>query len=144
MKTILLIHGPNLNALGKRDKKFYGSLTLTQLVSRVKSYAKSFGLKILPFQSNFEGALINFLQNPKHAATGIIINPGALAHYSYALYDAIVDTGVPAVEVHLSNIKTREAWRRRSVTAAACKKMISGKKEEGYFEALRYVKKLIK
>jgi 3-dehydroquinate dehydratase-2 len=140
MKTILLIHGPNLNLLGKRNVKHYGSLTLEKLVALVKSRAKKMGLSIKPFQSNHEGGLIDFLQ--KHAAKsgGIIINAGAFTHYSYALYDALLDANLPAVEVHISNINNREAFRKLSVIAPACKKVISGKKERGYFEALDYFK----
>lgn len=140
MKTILLIHGPNLNLLGRRNIKHYGKLTLKALERTVKQAARDLGLSVKAFQSNHEGALIDFLQ--KHAASsgGVIINPGALAHYSYALHDALLDSGLPCVEVHLSNIRAREKWRRISVTAAACKRVISGKKLRGYIEALKYFK----
>lgn len=141
MKTILLVHGPNLNLLGKRDQRHYGSLTLKALARAVQNKAKTLGLSVKTFQSNHEGALIDFLQKNSHRAAGIIINPGALTHYSYALYDALVDAGLPAIEVHLSKIKMREAWRRKSVIAPACVKTISGKKLKGYFEALNYLKK---
>ena len=140
MKTFLLIHGPNLNFLGKRDKKIYGTLSLKELESKVKIHAKNFGFKVLSFQSNFEGALIDFLQKSGHSADGIIINPGALTHYSYSLHDALLDANLPAVEVHLSEIKHRESWRKKSVTAPACKKLIFGKGIKGYFEAIEYLK----
>ena len=143
MKIILLIHGPNLNMLGQRDVEHYGSLTLAQLVARVKSRAKKIGLNVKAFQSNHEGALIDFLQKNSKASFGIIINAGALTHYSYALYDALLDANLPAVEVHLSDIKNREAFRKISVISSACKKVISGKKIQGYFEALDFLNFLL-
>ena len=136
MSAILLIHGPNLNMLGERDKEHYGSLTLSDIETLVSSEAKKVGFEVRSFQSNHEGALVDFLQKESPNAAGIIINPGALTHYSYALHDALVDTGLPAVEVHLSDINAREEWRRHSVTAPACIGVISGKKEKGYVEAL--------
>ncbi len=136
MKTILLIHGPNLNALGKRDSSQYGNKTLADIEALVAAEAQKLGLEVKAFQSNHEGALIDFLQNEAGSAAGIIINPGALTHYSYALHDAILDTRIPCVEVHLSDIASREPWRRVSVTAPACIAQISGKKEQGYVEAV--------
>src|SRR3989344_1329348 len=141
MKKIILIHGPNLNLLGKRDIKHYGNLTLAVLENIVKKEAKKLRISVIAFQSNYEGALIDFLQKHRHI-DGIIINPGALTHYSYALHDALLDTNLPVVEVHLSNILKREKWRLLSVTAAAFKKVISGKKIDGYLEALYYLNKL--
>lgn len=142
MKKIILIHGPNLNLLGIRDKKHYGNFTLAMLENIVKKEAKKIGIKVTAFQSNHEGALIDFLQKHRHA-DGIIINPGSLTHYSYALHDALLDTNLPATEVHLSNIFKREKWRSVSVTAPACKKIISGEKVAGYLEALHYLNKII-
>ncbi|OGG73362.1 3-dehydroquinate dehydratase [Candidatus Kaiserbacteria bacterium RIFCSPLOWO2_01_FULL_54_20] len=136
MNTILLIHGPNLNMLGERDKEHYGPLTLSDIETLVASEAKKAGFECKAFQSNHEGALIDFLQKESPNAAGIIVNPGALTHYSYALHDALVDTGLPAIEVHLSDINAREEWRRISVTAPACTGVVSGKKEKGYVEAL--------
>lgn len=144
MKTILLIHGANLNLLGKRDIGHYGRLTLSALEKIVQREAKKYNLAIKTFQSNFEGALIDFLQENSPKAAGIIINPGALTHYSYALYDALLDAKLPAVEVHLSKVSKRETWRRISVTAPACKKVINGKKITGYLEALSYLSRLVK
>lgn len=143
MKTILLIHGPNLNMLGKREVKHYGRLTLAQIQSLVRREAKKFGLRLLLFQSNHEGALIDFLQKNSKAACGIIINPGAFAHYSYALHDALIDARLPAIEVHLSDISSREAFRKKSITAAACAGMISGKKQKGYLEAVATLSRII-
>lgn len=136
MKNILLIHGPNLNLLGKRDVKHYGNLDLAGLTKMVASEAKNLGLKIISFQSNHEGELLDFIQQNSGRAAGIIINPGALTHYSYALRDCLSDAGLPCVEVHLSNVNKREKWRRISVTAPACLAKISGKKEQGYLKAM--------
>ena len=136
MITILLIHGPNLNLLGVRDKEQYGSLTLSDIETLVAGEAKKVDFDVKTFQSNHEGALIDFLQKESEHSGGIIINPGALTHGSYALHDALLDTGLPVVEVHLSGINVREEWRRHSVTAPACIGVISGKKEKGYLEAL--------
>ncbi len=141
MNVILLIHGPNLNRLGKRDAQQYGSVTLASIGALVRKEAKKFGYEIRTFQSNSEGELIDFLQVESDQASGIIINPGALTHYSYTLHDAIKDTKLPAVEVHLSEIQSRESWRKISVTAPACIAQISGKKEEGYVEAVALLHK---
>lgn len=141
MKTILLIHGPNLNRLGKRDAQHYGSVTLSDIEELVRAESKKFGYEIKTFQSNHEGELIDFLQANIDTAAGLIINPGALTHYSYALHDALKDSGIPAIEVHLSDIKSREIWRQVSVTAPACLAQISGKKEQGYVEALQALQK---
>ena len=137
MEAILLIHGPNLNLLGARDQKHYGATTLPALEKLVADEAAKSGLEVKTFQSNHEGALIDWLQKESPGASGIIINAGALTHYSYALHDALVDAGLPAVEVHLSDINAREEWRKRSVTAPACISMIAGKKEKGYIEAVQ-------
>lgn len=144
MKTLLLIHGPNLNLLGRRDQSLYGNLSLKSLVSKVRKKAGNLGFALKSFQSNYEGALIDFLQKRAAASCGIIINPGALTHYSYALHDALLDSRLPCVEVHLSNINSRENWRKISVTAPACRKVISGKKLAGYFEAVEFFRPLAK
>jgi 3-dehydroquinate dehydratase-2 len=136
MKKILLMHGPNLNLLGQRDTKNYGHLTLKNIETLCKSEAKKHHLMLSTYQSNHEGDLIDTLQIKAPQCAGIIINPGALTHYSYALYDALLDTKRPIVEVHLSAIKQREKWRSHSVTAPACIKVIWGKKEQGYLEAI--------
>lgn len=143
-KTILLIHGPNLNLLGQRDVNHYGRMTLPKLVGRVKTRAGSLGLKVKAYQSNYEGALLDFLQKQAKTADGIIINAGALTHYSYALYDALLDSKLPAVEVHLSDVKNREAFRKISVIKPACKKVISGKGINGYFDALKFLTTVVK
>jgi 3-dehydroquinate dehydratase-2 len=136
MKQILLIHGPNLNKLGSRDPSIYGSLTLTELQDQVKAKAKDLGYEINAFQSNHEGKIIDFIQQNSSESIALIINPGAYSHYSYAIHDAIIDSQLPAIEVHLSDIQSREPWRAHSVIAPACLHSISGKKIEGYLEAL--------
>ena len=141
MATILLIHGPNLNLLGARETEQYGTKTLADIEALVKSAAEKLGYAVVAFQSNHEGAIIDFLQKESPKAGGIIINPGALTHYSYALHDALRDTKLPAVEVHLSDISSREEWRRISVTLPACIAQVSGKKEAGYIEALELLHK---
>ncbi|MBI4250236.1 type II 3-dehydroquinate dehydratase [Candidatus Uhrbacteria bacterium] len=136
MKKILLIHGPNLNMLGVRESTHYGTLTLADIEREVNEKSLEQGYETVPFQSNHEGALIDWIQEHANNSSGIIINPGAFTHYSYALHDALLDTRLPCVEVHLSDIHNREEWRRHSVIAPACIAQISGKKEQGYQEAL--------
>jgi len=134
---ILLINGPNLNLLGKRDKSIYGDKTLSEIENIIKKKAKSLGLDVVRFQSNSEGALIDFIQKNSPRASGIIINPGALTHYGLSLRDALVDSKLPVVEVHLSNIFAREKWRAKSVIAPIARGQISGSGWKGYVEALR-------
>jgi len=133
---ILLIHGPNLNMLGKRDTALYGDKTLAEIDSLVKKRAQELGVEVLAFQSNSEGALIDFIQAESPEAEGIIINPGALTHYSLSLREALVDGALPVIEVHLSNIYAREEWRHKSVIAPIAKGQISGLGWRGYVAAL--------
>jgi 3-dehydroquinate dehydratase-2 len=133
---ILLIDGPNLNTLGTREPGVYGSMTLAEIRSRVSEKAKELGVELRPFQSNSEGAIIDFIQSEAPNAGGIIINPGALTHYSFALRDALAGSALPAIEVHISNIYGREHFRRRSVTAAVCRGLIAGLGWRGYVAAL--------
>jgi 3-dehydroquinate dehydratase-2 len=137
MNRILLLHGPNLNLLGVREPDRYGTTTLGELETRVGEWGHRMGLVVEPFQSNHEGALIDRLHAARTEVDGIVINAGALTHTSYALHDAIVAVDLPAVEVHISNIKEREPWRRRSVTAPACLYTIYGRGLTGYRDALR-------
>ena len=134
---VLLINGPNLNLLGKRDKSIYGDKTLSEIESILKKEAKSLGADVVSFQSNSEGALIDFIQKNSPRAGGIIINPGALTHYGLSLRDALADSGLPVIEVHLSNIYAREKWRAKSVIAPVAKAQISGSGWQGYVEALK-------
>lgn len=139
MTKILLIHGPNLNRLGKRDPVHYGALTLPELEAHVRKLAEAQGHALESFQSNHEGALIDWIQEKSADAGGILINPGALTHSSYALHDCLVDSGLPCVEVHLSDIKDREPWRAVSVTEPACLKSFYGKQIQSYEEALTFL-----
>lgn len=141
---ILIIHGPNLNLLGKRDQSIYGSLTLEQINSSLKSKARDLGVEIAVFQSNSEGALVDYLQQEAGSSHGIIINPGALTHYGLSLRDALDDCSIPAVEVHISNIYSREEWRRHSVIASVALAQISGLGWRGYVAALEGLAAILK
>jgi 3-dehydroquinate dehydratase-2 len=125
MATIALIHGPNLNLLGERESHIYGVITLEKINLAVAEAAGS-GHAVRPFQSNHEGAIIDHIHDARAWANGILINPGAFTHYSYALRDAITAVKLPTVEVHLSNIHARESFRHTSVTAPVCLGQISG------------------
>ena len=137
MNKLLLLHGPNLNMLGKRDQNHYGSLTLKELEKNLTCMAKSQGYKIQCYQSNYEGKLIKLIQSKSKHCSGIIINPGALSHYSYAIHDALVDCNIPTIEVHLSKISEREKWRQQSVISAACVETIEGLQINGYHQAIK-------
>ncbi len=133
---ILVINGPNLNMLGKRDQSQYGSKTLDEINTAIAEYASELGVEIFNFQSNHEGALIDFIQEQTAGADGIIINPGALTHYGLSLMDALIDAKLPVIEVHLSDIHSREEFRQKSVIEPIAKKQISGHGWQGYIEAL--------
>ena len=137
--TYLVVNGPNLNTLGRRDPAIYGTLTLQEIQDRITRRGKELGVDLSFFQSNSEGAIIDHLQQNGPSCEGVIINPGALTHYSVALRDALADLTVPIVEVHLSNIHAREAFRRRSVTAGAVSGQIAGLGGRGYVAALEYL-----
>lgn len=136
MKSVLLLHGANLNRLGKRDPEHYGTVTLSDLVERVRSHGRTLGLRVQAFASNHEGELIDAIQEATSWADGAIVNLGAYSHTSYALHDAIVDFGRPVVEVHLSKVSEREPWRRTSVIRPACVAGFEGLGPEGYDRAL--------
>lgn len=136
MNKVLLLHGVNLNALGRRDPKHYGTSSLDELVERVRAWATERGLTLRHEQSNHEGDLVDALQAQREWADGALINAGAWTHTSYALHDALVDFGKPVVEVHLSKVSEREAWRRVSVLRPACVSHVEGRGVEGYRVAL--------
>ena len=133
---ILLINGPNLNMLGTREPEIYGSETLPELVAALRAYAQLHGVEMKDFQSNIEGEIVTAIQDARHWATGLIINPGAYTHYSIAIRDAISSIDLPVVEVHISNVHAREAFRHHSVLSAVCMGVLAGFGRTGYFMAL--------
>jgi 3-dehydroquinate dehydratase-2 len=133
---LLVIHGPNLNLLGEREPEVYGSMTLKQLNAEIKSHCKDKNVRLKFFKSNHEGAIVDCIHRNRKWADGIVINPGALTHYSYSVRDAVAGISIPTVEVHLSDIHKREAFRKISVIKSVCVKQISGKGKNSYLEAI--------
>lgn len=125
-KTILLMHGPNLNMLGRREKSHYGSFTLTDVETEMRKEAAARGYRLVAFQSNHEGALIDRIHQALATTTGMLLNAGAFTHYSYALLDALLLCDFPVVEVHISDIYKREPFRRLSVIRTACIDQVAG------------------
>ena len=136
---ILLIHGPNFNLLGTREPEIYGTDTLAEINVEIAAYGRDNGIEIHTAQSNSEGAIIDLLHDAMNWANGIIINPAAYTHYSYAIYDALLAVGVPTIEVHLSDIHRREDFRAHSVIAPACIKQITGHGKDGYLMAIDHL-----
>ena len=135
--NILVINGPNLNLLGTREPEIYGTDTLEELMMWVETNPISSDHNFKFFQSNHEGEIIDFIHDERHWADGIIINPAAFTHYSYAIRDAISSVNIPSVEVHLSDILTREDFRQLSVIKPVCVAQVSGMGKNSYMEGLK-------
>ena len=133
---VLVLHGPNLNNLGKRDPGVYGRTTLPEINERLRTRGAELGYEVVTFQSNHEGALIDSMQEEAPNIVGIVINPGGLTHTSYSLRDALKDTDRPIIEIHMSNVHAREAFRHESLTAPICVAQIAGLGWRGYLHAL--------
>lgn len=141
MMRILIINGPNLNLLGEREPDIYGSETLQDINDWISAHDSVQGIDLTFYQSNHEGQIIDFLHAHRHRADGVVLNAGALTHYSYALADAITACQIPTVEVHISDIHKREEFRKHSVVEPVALKQISGKGKEGYIDAIEILTK---
>ena len=144
MKKILVIHGPNLNLLGKREPDIYGKITIDRIDKRLKKMAKKYGIELDIFQSNHEGEIVDKIGKAKNNYSSLLINPAAYTHTSVAIRDAILATGIPTVEVHLSNIYAREDFRHISLIASVAKGQISGFGIDSYAYGLEAAIKLAK
>ena len=138
---IAVLNGVNLSALAQRDPDLYGGLTYSELETRIYEWARELDVSVRCFQTNHEGEYIDWCHDLHGWADGVIVNPGAWTHYSYAIRDALDLVGAPVVEVHLSDITKREEWRRRSVIEDVVAKRVLGKGPDGYREALLYLAK---
>jgi 3-dehydroquinate dehydratase-2 len=138
-----VMHGVNLDVLDRRDPAHYGSLSLTELEMEVKRQARELELEATFFQTNHEGEFCEQLHRAGERANGLVLNPGAWTHYSYAIRDALEVAGIPAVEVHLSAIDDREEWRRTSVIRDVCVGSVQGKGVDGYRDALEMLRKAL-
>ena len=138
-RSIAVIHGPNLNLLGTREPAVYGTMTLRDVDAAIRKLCKKLGFEVTTEQHNGEGEMIDAVQKAAARGSAIVINPGALAHYSYALRDALSAAAVPKVEAHLTNTQAREPFRRRSVTAAAVDGTVGGFGVDSYLLAIRAV-----
>jgi 3-dehydroquinate dehydratase II len=137
---VAVLHGVNLDMLGRRDPEHYGTLTLSELQVRIRGFAQELGLLTIFFQTNSEGEFVEYLHRLPETADSALVNAGAWTHYSYAIRDALEIAAVPAVEVHLSDVSAREEWRRRSVLDGVVLSAVSGKGPEGYREAMELLK----
>ena len=142
MKKILVLLGPNLNMVGIREKGVYGAETAASIEEQIKAYAMESDFEAEVYQSNHEGDLIDRIHDSRESFCGVVINAGALTHYSYALRDAIACVNIPYVEVHMSNIHAREEFRHTSVIAPVCVGQIAGFGKTGYFLAIEALKEL--
>ena len=141
--TILVVNGPNLNNLGKRDHSLYGTKTLADIEGDIAVKADELGIAVRFFQSNHEGAIVDFIQEESSGASGVILNAGALTQVGYSILDALLDASLPFVEVHLSNIHAREKFRQESVFAAKAVGQMAGFGPSGYIYALDHLTSLI-
>ncbi len=141
--TILVINGPNLNNLGKRDSSLYGTATLADIEGDISAKASELGVEVIFFQSNHEGSIVDFIQEASAAADGVIINAGALTQVGYSILDALLDAGLPFIEVHLSNIYARERFRQRSVFASKAVGQLAGFGPAGYIYALDHLASVV-
>jgi 3-dehydroquinate dehydratase-2 len=141
--TILVINGPNLNNLGKRDASMYGTKTLGDIQDDISAKATELGIGVKFFQSNHEGSIVDFIQESSAGADGVIINAGALTQVGYSILDALLDAGLPFIEVHLSNIHARERFRQRSVFAAKAIGQMAGFGPSGYIYALDHITSVV-
>jgi 3-dehydroquinate dehydratase II len=140
VRRLLVVNGPNLNLLGTREPEVYGTTTLADIEGMVVRRAEELGVEVTCFQSNSEGAILDYLQREAPAASGVVLNPGALTHYSYALYDCLRALRTPVVEVHISNLHARnEGFRGKDVTAPAAVGVIQGLGPRGYLMAMEYL-----
>jgi 3-dehydroquinate dehydratase II len=139
MRRVLVLNGPNLNLLGSREPGVYGSRSLSDLEAELARLAADIGVEVAFFQSNHEGALIDALHEAQSDCIGVVFNPGAYTHYSYALRDAVSSIALPVIEVHISNIHAREPFRSESVIAPACTGQIAGLGWDSYALALRAI-----
>ena len=139
MKKVLIINGPNLNLLGKREENIYGKKSFEELLPEIKDYALKNKAEVEYFQSNHEGEIIDKIHESMGSIDNIIMNPGALTHYSYSIHDAILSVKIPVIEVHISNIYTRDNWRAKSVISSVAKGVISGFGLRGYVMALENI-----
>ena len=142
-EKIMVINGPNLNMLGIREPGVYGNQSYADLEAYIENCAEGMGIEATVLQSNSEGEIIDFIHHALGNYDGIVINPGAYTHYSYAIHDALSSVKIPAVEVHISNIHKREEFRHKSVTAPACIGQICGLGFRGYTLALEYLKETV-
>lgn len=140
-RRIDVLHGVNLDQLGKRDPEQYGTFTLTELELEIKRFAGDLGLEVTFWQTNHEGEYCEELHRARERADGLVLNPGAWTHYSYAIRDALEVCGLPAVEVHISEVDSREEWRRRSVIRELCVGRVQGKGADGYRDALEILRR---
>jgi len=131
-----VMHGVNLDQLGRRDPDVYGTFTLSELEAQIKAYAAELGFDVTFWQTNHEGEFCEELHRARERADGLVLNPGAWTHYSYAIRDAVEVCGLPAVEVHISEVDSRDDWRRLTVIGDLCVGRVQGKGPEGYREAL--------